>query len=143
MCRKGRGRLVSLTWEFFTLSLQGGGFPGGASGKENLPASAGDKRDAGSIPGLGRSPGGGHGNPLQYSCLESSADVGAWRATVRGFAKSQTPLKRFSTARWGAEPFGLQYLGQHLFLRGSQPTPMVSRVGFIPGPPLHPRVAEM
>ena len=46
------------------------GFPGGASGKE-LPANAGDIRDMGSIPGSGRSPGGGHGNPLQYSCLEN------------------------------------------------------------------------
>ena len=46
------------------------GFPGGASGKEP-PANAGDVRDLGSIPGLGRPPGGGHGNPLQYSCLEN------------------------------------------------------------------------
>jgi len=45
---------------------------------KNLPASAGDIRDAGSIPGLGRSPGGGHGNPLQYSCLENPMDGGAW-----------------------------------------------------------------
>ena len=46
-------------------------FPGGASGKKkNLPANAGDVRDTGLIPGLGRSPGGGHGNPFQYSCLE-------------------------------------------------------------------------
>ena len=44
----------------------------------------------GSTPGLGRSPGGGHGNPLQYSCLENSTDRGAWRATVHGVAKSQT-----------------------------------------------------
>ena len=46
------------------------GFPGDPSGKE-LPASAGDSRDAASIPGSGRAPGGGHGNPLQYSCLEN------------------------------------------------------------------------
>ena len=49
--------------------------------KKNPPTSAGDKRDAGSIPGLGRSPGGGHGNPLQYSCLENPIDRGAWWAT--------------------------------------------------------------
>ena len=47
---------------------------------KNLLANAGDIRDACSIPGLGRSPGGGHGNPLQYSCLENPMDIGAWRA---------------------------------------------------------------
>ena len=50
------------------------------------PASAGDTRNLGSVPGLGRSPGGGNGNPLQYSCLENSMDRGAWRATVHGVA---------------------------------------------------------
>ena len=49
---------------------------------KNLPANVGDIRDAGSVPGLGRSPGGGHGNPLQYSCLENPMDRGAWLATV-------------------------------------------------------------
>ena len=48
----------------------------------NLPANAGDAREVGSIPGSGRSPGGGHGNPPQYSCLENSMDRGAWWATV-------------------------------------------------------------
>ena len=57
---------------------------------KNLPANAGDVRDAGSIPGLGRSPGGGHGNPLQYSCLENSMDRGAWQATVHEVTQSQT-----------------------------------------------------
>ena len=56
-------------------------------------ANAGDIRDTGSVPGLGWSPGGGHGNPLQYSCLENSMDRGAWWATVHRFAKSQTQLK--------------------------------------------------
>ena len=56
---------------------------------ENPSANAGDIRDAGSIPGWGRSPGGGHGNPLQYSCLEDPKDRGAWQATVHGVAKSQ------------------------------------------------------
>ena len=54
------------------------------------PASAGDKRDAGSIRGLGRSPGQGHGNPLQYSCLENHRDGEAWQATVPKLAQSQT-----------------------------------------------------
>ena len=49
---------------------------------KNLPANAEDLRDAGSIPGSGRSPGGGHGNPLQYSCLENPMDRGAWWNTV-------------------------------------------------------------
>ena len=50
-------------------------------------ANAGDVRDAGLIPGLGRSSGGGHSYPLQYSCLENPMDKGAWRATVHGIAK--------------------------------------------------------
>ena len=49
---------------------------------QNLPANAGDIRDSDSIPGLGRSSGGGYGYPLQYSCLENSMDRGAWRAMV-------------------------------------------------------------
>ena len=50
----------------------------------NPPANAGDIRDAGTIPGSGRSSGGGHGNPLQYSCLENPMDRGAWWATIEG-----------------------------------------------------------
>ena len=60
---------------------------------KNLPDNAGDVRDTGSIPGLGRSPGGEHGNPLQYSCLENLMDRGAWWAMVHGVAKSWTQLK--------------------------------------------------
>ena len=59
----------------------------------NPPANAGDIRGEGLIPGLGRTPGGGHGNPLQYSCLENPMDRGAWWATVHGVTKSQTQLK--------------------------------------------------
>ena len=55
---------------------------------KNPSANAGDRRDAGSIPGSGRSPGGGHGNPLQYSCLENPMDRGEGRATVHGVAES-------------------------------------------------------
>ena len=57
---------------------------------KNLPADAGDARDTGSIPGSGKSPAGGNGNRLQYSCLGNPMDRGAWRATVPGIAKNQT-----------------------------------------------------
>ena len=60
---------------------------------KNVPANAGDIRDIGSIPGSGRSLGGGHGNPLQYSCLEDPMDRGAWWATVYRVTKSHTQLK--------------------------------------------------
>ena len=53
------------------------------------PANVGDVRDVGSIPGLGRSPGGGDGYPLQYSCLENPVDRGAWRAAVHGVTESR------------------------------------------------------
>ena len=64
------------------------GFPGGSDGKE----SACSVRELGSLPGLGRFPGGGHGNPHQYSCLKNPMDREAWRAIVYGVAKSQTQL---------------------------------------------------
>ena len=67
------------------------GFLGGSVVK-NPPASAGDAGDLGSIPGSGRSPGEGNGNPLQYSCLKNPMDRGAWGATVHGVAKSRTQL---------------------------------------------------
>ena len=57
---------------------------------KNPPVNAGDLRDTGSIPGLGRSSGGEHGNPLQYSFLENPMDRGVWRATVQRVAKNQT-----------------------------------------------------
>ena len=67
------------------------GFPGGSVVK-NPPANAGDAGDQCSIPGFGRSPGGGNGNPVQYSCLENSMDRGAQPATVQGVAKNWTQL---------------------------------------------------
>ena len=66
------------------------GFPGGASGKEPGAANAGDVRDVGSISVSGRCPGGGHGNPVQYSCLENPVDGAAWWAVVRRVTKSRT-----------------------------------------------------
>ena len=65
------------------------GFPGGSVGK-NLTASAGDTRDSGSIPGLGRFSGEGNGNLLQYSYLENSMDRGNWKDTVHGVRKTWT-----------------------------------------------------
>jgi len=63
---------------------------------KNPPVNTGDIRDMGSVPGPRRSPGGRHGNPLQYSCLENPMDRAAWWATVLGVAKSQTQLKLLS-----------------------------------------------
>ena len=61
-----------------------------------MPANAGNLREAGLIPGSGRSPGGGHGNPLQYSCPENPMDRGAWQATVHSVANNRTQLKQLS-----------------------------------------------
>ena len=66
---------------------------------KNPSTNAGDTRDAGSIPGSGRAPGGGHRNPLQYSCLENPMDRSAWWAIAYRVAKSRTRLKQFSTAQ--------------------------------------------
>ena len=68
------------------------GFPGGSDGKK----SACNVGDPGSILGSGRSPGGGNGNPLQYSCLENPMDRGAWQATVLGISESQKQLRWLS-----------------------------------------------
>ena len=80
---------------------------------KNSPANAGDVRDVNAIPGLGRSPGGRYGNPLQYSCPEYPKDRRAWWAVVHGVAKSWTGLKQLST--------------QHLLYKGNE------TVGLIPG----------
>ena len=66
---------------------------------KNLPANTGDTGDVGSIPGPGRSPGGGNGNSLQYSCLENPMDRWVWRATVSGVAKSQMCLNDWAQAQ--------------------------------------------
>ena len=73
------------------------GFPGGSEVK----ASARNAGDLGSIPGSGRSPGEGNGNPLQYSCLENPMDRRAWRAIVHRVTKSQTRLSDFTFTVWG------------------------------------------
>ena len=63
---------------------------------KSLPANAGGIRDSGSIPGSRKSPGGGHGNPLQHSYLENPMDRGAWGAAVHGVTENQTRLKQLS-----------------------------------------------
>ena len=89
-----RGRKESVTTEQLTLSFSrwvrfSTGFPGGTVVK-NLPVSAAGSRDLDLIPGFGRFPRGGHGNSLQYSCLENPMDKGAWQATVHEVTKSWT-----------------------------------------------------
>ena len=71
------------------------GFPG-STVVRNLHANAGDKRDMGLVPGSGRSPGEGKGNPLQYSCLENPMDRGTWLATVHAVAKESDATEQAS-----------------------------------------------
>ena len=87
----GHKELDTTKWLNWTERVQG--FPGGSDGKE----SACNVGDLGSIPGSGRSPGEGKGNPLWYSCLENPMDRGAWWAIVHGVAKSQTRLSNFTS----------------------------------------------
>ena len=82
---------IGSQWEFVVSGNSNRGSFGGSEGKE----SARNAGDPGSIPGLGRSPGEGNGNPLQYSCLENPME-GAWWAAVHGVAKSQTCLSDFT-----------------------------------------------
>ena len=85
--------LMYTFWGFLYLQVfQTSGFPDGSDGK----ASACNAGDLGSIPGLGRSPGEGNGNPLQYSCLENPMDGGAWWATVHRVTKSRIWLSDFT-----------------------------------------------
>ena len=108
------------------------GFLGGSVVK-NSPASTGNARDAGLIPELGRSPGGGNSNPLQYSCLENPMDRGVWWATVQGVTKSQTQLSTQHQAEGSSRCKGQSMFGSlgrsvhHLaFVSGqvcSQPPP--------------------
>ena len=65
---------------------------------KNLPATAGNTGDMGSVPGLGRSPEAGNGTPFQYPCLKTSMDKGAWLATVHGLTQNQTQVKQLSSS---------------------------------------------
>ena len=82
---------------------------------KNFPANAGDSRHASSIPGVGRSPGGGHGNPLQYSGLENPMDRGGWRSTVHGVAQSWTGLNNNSSCG-GPVAAGLREENEYLLI---------------------------
>ena len=84
-CKLSLIRLINLGDKTYNM-----GFPGGSLVKKNNPPA--NVRDSSSIPGSRRFPGEGNGNPLQYSCLGSPMDRGAWRATVHGVTKSQTRL---------------------------------------------------
>ena len=84
----------------YCLSLLCVDFPRGASGKRTRLSVQETLRDTGSVPGLGRSLGGGHGNPLQYSCLENPMDGGAWRAVVYRVAQSRTWLSGLARMAW-------------------------------------------
>ena len=92
------GRMLQTQLSNWTELNQSGlkGSLGGSDGKEST-CNAEDVGDMGSIPASGRSPGVGHGNPLQYSCLENPMDRGAWQATVHGVAKSRTWLSDFTS----------------------------------------------
>ena len=89
-------------------------FPRALSGKESA-GSAGDPRDAGSVPGLGRSPGGGNGNPLQYSCLGNPMDRGAQQGTVHGVAKESDMTERLKQETVSPVPWNLR---RHSLKRG-------------------------
>ena len=88
------------------------GFPGGSDGKESI-CNAGVP---GSIPGSGRSPGGGHSNPLQYSRLEDPMDRGTWWVTVHGVAKNRTRLKRHTACMYNRFLYVLLWLDSSLLL---------------------------
>ena len=103
-----------------------------ALGVKNPPASAGDVRDLGSVPGLGRSPGGGHGNPLQCSFLENPMNRGAWWATVHRVTQSWTWPKLLST-------HALHYVGFPGGSVANNPPANAGDMGLSPGPGRSPR----
>ena len=106
---------------------------------KNLPVNEGDARDTGSIPGLGRSPGKGNGNPFQYSCLENSMDRGAWQATVHGAAKSGTRLSDWTHTRTRVNNEVLQFSS----VAQSCPTPFDPMDCSTPDFPVHHQLLEL
>ena len=107
-------------WGYF-----GWSFPGGSEVKV-YACNAGD---LGSIPGSGRSPGKGNGNPLQYSCLENLMDGGAWWAIVHGVAKSQTRLSDFTSLHFTSEKSSVIALPSKGGHSGLMPSECVSQLG--------------
>ena len=99
-----------------------GGFPSG-SWLKNLPANEGGTGDVGSVPGSRRSPGGGHGNPLQYPCLENPMDRGAWWIMVHQVAKSQTQLSTHTPPRKHRMPFKSQWSKKSRWAASHRPRP--------------------
>ena len=106
---------------------------------KNVPVNEGDVRDTGSIPGLGRSPGKGNGNPVQYSCLENSMDRGAWQATVHGAAKSGTWLSDWTHTRTWVNNESLQFSS----VAQSCPTLCDPMDCSMPGFPVHHQLLEL
>ena len=92
LCRSGHVRFTPQKWFIYFQIQYLWGFPGGSDGKDSAHNTGG----SGLIPGSGRSPGGGNGKPLQYSCLGNPMDREAWWATIHGVAKSQTRLSDFT-----------------------------------------------
>ena len=115
-------------------------FPGGSEVK----ASAWNAKDLGSIPGSGRFPGEGNGNPLQCSCLENPRDRGAWWAAVYGVAQSQTLLKRLSSSS-SSSIFFTELLVESQFglVAQSCPTPSDPMDCSMPGFPVHHQPPEL
>ena len=97
---------------------------------KSLPANAGDARDADSIPGLGRFPGGGNGNPLECSCLENPMDSGAWQITDHGVEKSQTWLEQLSMHLGKQQSNKSMKKRQNICIAPWQPTPVFLPVEF-------------
>ena len=95
-------------------------FPNGSVGKEST-CNSGHTEDAGLIPGSGRPPGGGHGNPLQYSCLEIM-DRGAWWAIIHTVTKSWTRLKQLSTTQKCIYPLHMLHISNFSFSLGKKET---------------------
>ena len=109
---------------------------------KNPPASAGDTGDAGSIPGSGRAPGGGHGNPLQYSCQDNPMDRGPWWATAHGVAESDKTESEHIHCLFSVHLFGWgsycnyrkQSMGPGLALQAlpGRDTGCIGRIGMCP-----------
>ena len=106
---------------------------------KNPPGNTGDTRDMGSIPGSGRSPGGGHGNPLQWSCLENPMDGGAWWATVYGVTQSRTQLKWLSSILIKCQR-KFQKKRKHLTSIWPIKRCYLPEKKQVPGPPLRPKL---